>query len=407
MKFGGTSVGSLERIRNVAKIIREASREAQPVVVVSAMAGETNRLVKLAHDLSSAPDAAAFDMLLASGEQVSCALVAMALNDIGLSARPMLAHQVGIETDALFNQARIQNVRTEPIIGLLNEKQIPVIAGFQGIDQESGQITTLGRGGSDTSAVAIAAALKSVRCDIYTDVDGVYTADPRVVSDARRITRLSYEEMMELASLGAKVLHMRCVELAAKYSVPLRVLSSFFPEKGGTELMNHPFENAKSNFAHANFESAVVSAITVDSAEALLDVRVPESIAQFPARFFRPLADQGINVDVIVKSPTQNDGSCSISFTVPRLDGDKAAKILSPFKVSVAQTNVVKISIVGIGMRTHSGVAAKMFETLEAMNIPILLVTTSEIKVSVLIQEDKKDDATRGLHKAFSLGSQT
>ncbi|MFN7684660.1 MAG: aspartate kinase [Oligoflexia bacterium] len=393
LKFGGTSVGSLERIKGVAKLVAQARKEAFPIVVVSAMSGETNRLIQLARDLSPSPQGAAFDLLVASGEQVSCSLVALALQDLGVSARPMLAHQVGIETDALFSNARILKIDREKLDGIIAGGEIPVIAGFQGVDAESGQVTTLGRGGSDTSAVAIAAALKSKRCDIYTDVDGIYTADPRIVKNARRIPRLSYDEMMELASLGAKVLHMRCVELAAKHGVPLRVLSTFAPENGGSELVSQS----------DTLESPVVSAITSDAAEALLDVKLKESEAQFPARFFRPLADQGINVDVIVKSPAQLDGTCTLSFTVPKLDCAKAEKILSPYPVHVAQTSVVKVSIVGIGMRTHSGVAAKMFETLEKNDIPILLVTTSEIKVSVLVREEQKDIAIRSLHDAFGL----
>lgn len=396
LKFGGTSVGTLDRIRAVARIVKGAKDEAFPVVVVSAMAGETNRLISLAQEISPKPAGPAFDLLVASGEQVSCSLLALALCDLGVRARPMLAHQVGIETDALYSNARIQKIARTKLDEIIAGGEIPVIAGFQGVDSESGQVTTLGRGGSDTSAVAIAAALASKRCDIYTDVDGIYTADPRVVAHARRIPRLSYDEMMELASLGAKVLHMRCVELAAKHSVPLRVLSSFAPENGGSELV--------SNMQH--LESPVVSAITADAAEALLDVRIPEVEAQYPARFFRPLADQGINVDVIVKSPAQSDGNCNVSFTVPKLECEKAAAILSRYPVSIAQAQVVKVSIVGIGMRTHSGVAAQMFETLEREEIPVLLVTTSEIKVSVLIRDTQRDQAIRALHETFGLGSQ-
>ncbi len=393
-KYGGTSVGSFERIRSVAAHIRNTCATETPIVVVSAMSGQTNKLVKMASDMSPRPDPKAYDFLLASGEQVSCALLSMALTDLGVPSVPMLAFQAGIETDNLYSNARITKVKREVLDQTLAKGLVPVIAGFQGMT-ESFEITTLGRGGSDTSAVAIAAALKADRCDIYTDVDGVYTCDPRIVHDARRIDRLTYSEMMELASLGAKVLHMRCVELAAKHKVKLRVLSSFEPHKGGTMLLDDS----------DTLESPAVSALTADAAEALISLRLPDHQAQKPNQIFGPLALAGINVDVIVKTPADDKGLCRLNFTVPRLEGEKAATLLKNFDARIEQQSLVKISIVGIGMRTHSGVASKMFATLEAAQIPIQLITTSEIKVSVLIDESQKDTALKALHAAFRLGA--
>ena len=396
-KFGGTSVGSIERIRDVARIVKASSQYQNNVVVVSAMSGTTNRLVEMGSQMSSHPEPQALDMLLASGEQISCALLAMALADMNVASEPLLAFQAGIETDSLFGKARIRRIDEAPLERIIARGKVPIVAGFQGVSQQGGQslITTLGRGGSDTSAVALAIALKATRCDIFTDVDGVYTTDPRIVPEARRLDRISFEEMMELASLGAKVLHMRCVELAAKYKMPLRVLSTFDPEGNGTTLMD----------TTEDLESPAVSSITADSAESLLTVKVPEDLAKYPARFFKPLASAGINVDVIVKSPPDESGNSTLSFTVPRLDCDRAKSLLSKFALKVQRESVVKVSIVGIGMRTHSGVAAKMFETLEAAQIPVELITTSEIKVSVLLDEAHKNEAIRQLHKAFDLGS--
>ncbi len=395
-KFGGTSVGSLERISKVADLVKTTSVTQKNVVVVSAMAGQTNKLVEMARELSVNPLPEAYDMLLASGEQVACALLAIALNEKGIKAIPLLGFQVGIETDDLFSNARIQNIRSAVLNRYISEGVVPIVAGFQGMKQdENGEtfITTLGRGGSDTSAVAIAAALKADRCDIFTDVDGVYTADPRIVKDAKVIERITFSEMMELASLGAKVLHMRSVELAAKYELPLRVLSTFSPFEKGTTLVKDM----------NMLESPVVSSITTDSAECLLSVRVPEAEAQYPARFFRPLASAGVNVDVIVKTPADKNALCTLSFTVPRQEGPRAREILGAYPVQIERESTVKLSIVGIGMRTHSGVAATMFETLEKLEIPMHLITTSEIKVSVLIDEIHREKAIRALHDVYSL----
>lgn len=392
-KFGGTSVGNIERIRAVAELVKKNSQDQSLVVVVSAMAGQTNQLVDWAKELSAEPKLEAYDMLLASGEQVTCALLAIALENIGVKAVPLLGFQVGIETDELYSKAKIQNIKTDVLKNLMDQGEIPIVAGFQGVHHQNSRptLTTLGRGGSDTSAVAIAVALKAKRCDIYTDVDGVYTADPRAVPDAKKIERVTFSEMMELASLGAKVLHMRCVELAAKHAMPLQVLSSFKPEIAGTFIVGED----------AMLESSVVTAITSDSAQALLELRLPEKLAQFPAPYFRSLANEGINVDVIVKSPVGPDGHCSVSFTVPKEDERRAHKLLEKFQVKTADQSLVKVSIVGLGMHTHSGVAASMFEVLEKAQIPVFLVSTSEIKVSVLIPESAKNQAVKLLHEAF------
>lgn len=395
-KFGGTSMGSLDRIRRVAQIVHETSRVQRNLVVVSAMAGETNRLVDLAHAQSTQPDAESLDMLLASGEQVSCALLAMALADLGHSAKPLLAFQAGIHTSADSTRATIESIKSDSLFRILAQEKTPVIAGFQGISEKDGslKVTTLGRGGSDTSAVALAAALGADRCDIFTDVEGVFTADPRAVPSARYIEKISFEEMMELASLGAKVLHMRSVELAAKFGVKLRVLSTFFPEGKGTLIMK----------SEEILEAPVVSAVTADQPESLLGIRISKDLGTKPSLFFKPLANEGINVDVIVKAAPDALGMTTLSFTVPRGQGPKAKALLKDAEVWIESESLVKISVVGIGMRTHSGVASKVFESLEAAKIPIHLITTSEIKISVMVDEIYKNQALNILHEAFGLG---
>ncbi len=397
-KFGGTSVGSVERIRNVAKILAEDFLNHKTIVVVSAMSGQTNKLVELGLEMSPHPKPDAFDMLLASGEQITCALLSMALSDIGVESVPLLAFQAGIVTDPHSTAAKILRIDGKILKSFVDKGIVPIVAGFQGVTEKDGltQITTLGRGGSDTSAVAIAVAVNADRCDIYTDVDGIYSGDPRIVPDAKHIEKMSFEEMMELASLGAKVLHMRSVELAAKYRMPLRVLSTFNPKFKGSTLMD----------SRDILESPVVSSVTADQPESLLALRVPDQKAMFPASFFKPLAEAGINVDVIVKSSPDSDKFSTLSFTVPRVQASKAKELLGSFNAWVEKDSVIKISIVGIGMRTHSGVASQMFETLESEGIPVWLISTSEIKVSVLIDENKKDQAIRALHKAFRLGEQ-
>jgi aspartate kinase len=395
-KFGGTSVGSLERIQNVAEIVSlEQKKNNQVVVVVSAMAGETNRLVALAQGLDPEPNRLALDMILASGEQVSCGLLAIALEKRGIKALPLLAFQAGIKTNEIFTDARIESIHTELLKKNIDRGVVPIVAGFQGIFEDEDKfeyLTTLGRGGSDTSGVALAAALKADRCDIYTDVAGVYTADPRIVQKAKPIDEISFSEMMELASLGAKVLHMRSVEIAAKYKVPLRVCSTFEPEKKGTYIIGE--ENM--------IEAPVVSSITSSLSECLIKMTVKEIDAQFPARILKPLADAHINIDIILRS-ANNNGFCTFNLSCPRSEMNRTLEILKSYTPSVVLEKAAKLSIVGVGMKTHSGVAAKMFEALEKIDVPIQLITTSEIKVSVVIAEKDLDRSIVALHTVFGL----
>jgi aspartate kinase len=394
-KFGGTSVGSLDRIRHVANLVAASRGRETPVVVVSAMAGQTNQLLAMAREMSREPQPEAQALLLSTGEQVSCALLSMALTELGVPALPLTAFQVGILTDSAHDSAKIQSIETKRIRELLANGTVPVVAGFQGVDA-AGMMTTLGRGGSDTSAVALAVALKADRCDIYTDVDGVYSADPRVTPKARRLSRITFAEMMELASLGAKVLHMRSVELAAKYGMPLRVLSTFTPTVGGTDLVAE----------ESMLESPVVSAITSDAGQSLITLHVSgeKGTAQYPARFFQPLATGGVNVDTIIESPPDPQSNTGVlTLSVPRDQTERALSVLKEFQPRLETQNVVKVSVVGIGMRTHPGVASRIFDVLEKNKIPLRLVTTSEITVSVFIDEKDKDRAINGLHEAFEL----
>ncbi|MCS6856526.1 MAG: aspartate kinase [Sandaracinaceae bacterium] len=395
-KYGGTSVGSLERIRAVAqRIARTRSQGHEVIVVVSAMAGETNRLLALGHALSSRPDPRELDALVATGEQVSVALVAIALQEIGVPARSFLAHQVRLRTDSNFTKARILGVDTERLIESARNGVVPVVAGFQGIDEE-GNTTTLGRGGSDTTAVAIAAALgQGVPCEIYTDVEGVFTADPNLCPTARKISRISYEEMLELASLGAKVLQIRSVEIAMKYSVPVHVRSSF-SENEGTWVVRE--EEA--------LESVVVAGVTSDTNEAKLTIRQLENRPSRIAEIFEALAEAKISVDMIVQNPSV-DGRTDLTFTVSKVDLHKAKEVcerlLPHYEISVRE-DVVKVSIVGLGMRSHSGVAAKLFRILADEGIPIEAITTSEIKVSCLLPAKYHELAVRSIHDGFGLG---
>lgn len=400
-KFGGTSVGSLERIEAVAAIVAsEIKKKNQVMVVVSAMAGETNRLLALAQGLSPEPNRIAMDMILASGEQVSCGLLAIALEKIGIRALPVLAFQAGIRTNEIFSDARIESIRTDMLRKNIDKGVVPIVAGFQGIheDDEDGfeYLTTLGRGGSDTSGVALAAALNADRCDIYTDVPGVYTADPRIVKKARPITEITFSEMMELASLGAKVLHMRSVEIAAKYKIPLRVCSTFEPEKKGTLIVGE--ENM--------IEAPVVSSVTSSVSECLIQMKIKDAEAQFPARIFKPLADAQINVDIILKSATSVRGSSTFSISVPRTEMTKTLELLKIYTPRVIMEKAAKVSIVGVGMKSHSGVAAKMFDALEKIDVPIQIITTSEIKVSVVIDEKDVERSLVSLHTAFGLDAE-
>lgn len=396
-KFGGTSVGSTERIEAVAdRILKEREKDSRPyVIVASAMAGETNRLVDLANRTYLGFRGPAYDMLLASGEQVSIALLSMALEKKGLKAKPYLAHQVGIKTDSMYSRARIKEIKTEPLMKDIQSGIIPVVAGFQGVD-EFDNITTLGRGGSDTSAVALAVALKAQDCEIYTDVPGVFSADPRIVPKAKKIPSLCFEEMVEMASLGSKVLHIRSVEIAAKFQLKLQVRSTFEMTEG-TWIMNE-------NELNTSMESPVVTAITHDTQTAIFKlVPLPQG-AEVLAQLFARLSEKGIVVDVI--SQSEIDQGQRLAFSVPVEDIIQTKQVISEFFPKVDTTvldQVSKVSIVGVGMRNHPGVAAKFFNVLAQNKVPIHLVTTSEIKVSAIIDRKDLEKSAQALHSAFGL----
>ncbi len=402
-KFGGTSVGTIDRIRNVARRIAATKKEGHDVVVVvSAMAGETNRLIALAHEIVNDPDPRELDVLVSTGEQVSTALMSMALNAMGLRTKSLQNHQVRLVTDSLFTRAHIKRIDAQRIFETLKNGEIAVIAGFQGID-ERGDITTLGRGGSDTTAVAIAAAMKpyakdGLVCEIYTDVDGVYTADPNIVQDARKLKQISYEEMFELASSGAKVLQTRSVLFGMKFGIPIHVRSSF-NNKEGTMVIDETLD----------MESVVVTGIAYDKNEAKVTVvHVPDrpGIAQL---IFEPLAKADIIVDMIIQSAS-NEGYTDMSFTVPKPDFKKTMMILqkltNQLKPSwvVGDDRIAKVSVVGVGMRTHSGVAARVFKALANAGINIQMISTSEIKISIVVGERDMKKAVEVLHKEFKLG---
>ena len=399
-KFGGTSVGSIERIRSVAKRAVATQRAGnRVVVVVSAMSGETNRLLALAHQVTSVPDAREMDALAATGEQVSAALTAIAIQAEGGSARSLLGHQVKIVTNDAFTKARIKAIEASTIVETVDRGDIAVVAGFQGVDHQ-GNITTLGRGGSDTSAVAIAAAVRADECEIYTDVDGVYTTDPNVCPSARKIERISYEEMLELASLGAKVLQIRSVEIAMKYNVPVHVRSSF-NDQSGTLVTNE----------EAALEGMVVRGIAYDKNEARVHVVGVDDRPGIAAELFEKIAEKNISVDMIVQNVTTDvDPRASITFTLAKSDLARA----KPWIESVAKSlgarevrydeDVVKVSVVGLGMRSHAGIAAKMFRILANEGINIQAISTSEIKVSCLIASKYTELAVRALHDGFGLG---
>ena len=398
-KYGGTSVGSAERIKNVAKRIAQTRAEGHDVViVVSAMSGETNRLVALAHEMQEFPDPREMDVVLATGEQVTIGLLAMALKNIGVDAKSYTGWQVAVQTDNAHTKARIDHIDGDKIRADLKAGKVVIVAGFQGITAE-GDISTLGRGGSDTSAVALAAALKADECQIYTDVDGVYTTDPRVVPEARRMSTISFEEMLELASLGSKVLQIRSVEFAGKYQVRLRVLSSLQEGGEGTLIT---FEEDE------NMEKAVVKGIAFDKNQARINVRGVSDKPGIAYQILGAVADANIEVDMIIQN-VGAEGTTDFSFTVPRGDYRQTLDLMNGLKESLgaAEVNgddtVCKVSIVGVGMRSHSGVAATMFRSLAEEGINIQMISTSEIKVSVLIDEKYMELATRVLHKAFGL----
>lgn len=407
-KYGGTSMGSTERIRNVAKRVAKWVRAGHQLVVVpSAMSGETNRLLGLAKELSASPSARELDMIAATGEQVSSGLLAIALQAEGLESVSYAGWQVPIKTDSSFTKARIESIDDARVRADLAAGKVVVITGFQGVDP-NGHITTLGRGGSDTSAVAVAAAMKADECLIYTDVDGVYTTDPRVVPEARRLKAISFEEMLEMASLGSKVLQIRSVEFAGKYRVPLRVLSSFTPwdidlaeeAKSGTLIS---FEEDE------KMEQAVVSGIAFTRDEAKITVVGVPDTPGIAYQIVGKVAEANIDVDVIIQN-VSHDGKTDFSFTVPRGDHARAMELLKSQVVPVlgarevvGDAKIAKVSIVGIGMRSHVGIASTMFKTLSDEGINIQMITTSEIKTSVVIDEKYLELAVRALHKAFGL----
>ena len=398
-KYGGTSVGSPERIKNVAKrVARWKAQGHDVVVVVSAMSGETNRLIALAKEIQAHPDPREFDVVVSTGEQVTIALLSMALIEIGLKARSYTGAQVRILTDNAHTKARIVSIDEQNMRADLKAGCVVVVAGFQGVD-EAGNITTLGRGGSDTTGVALAAALKADECQIYTDVDGVYTTDPRIVPEARRLKTITFEEMLEMASLGSKVLQIRSVEFAGKYKVRLRVLSSFEDEGEGTLIT---FEEDK------DMEKAVISGIAFNRDEAKITVLGVPDRPGIAYQILGPIGDANIDVDMIVQN-VGHDGLTDFSFTVHRNDYQKALNVLKPVvthtKARGIQSGdkIAKVSVVGVGMRSHAGIASTMFRTLAEEGINIEMISTSEIKVSVVIDEKYTELAVRVLHKAFAL----
>lgn len=397
-KYGGTSVGDLDRIRGVAERIKNyVDAGHQVAVVVSAMSGETNRLVALGKDISNAgPSAREMDMLTSSGEQVTIALLSIALHNLGLKAQSVLGSQVKIVTNSAHGRARISRIDTDGLRAMLEDKVVPVIAGFQGVN-EAGEVTTLGRGGSDTSAVAVAAALQADECEICTDVDGVYTADPRVVDHPRRMSRVTFEEMLELASLGSKVLHPRSVEFAWRYRIPLRVMSTFQPGEG-TLITDEGVE----------MEQEVVSGIAHSRDEAKVIVSGVPDIPGVASKILGPVGRANIEVDMIVQN-TGADGLTDFTFTVRREDYDRTLALLTPVKEALGaaeldgDNSIAKVSIVGVGMRSHAGVATRMFDCLAEENVNIQMISTSEIKISVVVDEKYMELAVRALHGEFGL----
>ncbi len=397
-KYGGTSVGMVERIRNVATRVAATREQGNDVVVVvSAMSGETNRLLNLANQVSSHVDDREIDVLLASGEQVSCALLALALRDLGQPARSFLGHQVRIATDSVHGRARIKSIDSTRVVESLKRNEVVVVAGFQGVDEDD-NITTLGRGGSDTSAVAMAAALGASVCEIYTDVDGIYTADPFVCTRARKLDRITYDEMLEMASLGARVLQIRSVELAKKFGVKVHLRSSF-NDLEGTWLVEE----------EQQMDSVLVSAVTCDNDEAKITIRGVPDRAGLAAQIFGPIAEANIVVDMIIQN-SGADGTTDVTFTVPKKDHRKAMELIektAPLiqaKGVASDTHIAKVSVVGVGVRTHAGVAAKMFKALAEQSINIEMISTSEIKVSVVVAEKDSRRAVDSLHASLIEG---
>jgi aspartate kinase len=398
MKFGGTSVADVERIKSVARRVkREVDAGHEVAVVVSAMAGVTNQLVAWTSDIARLHDAREYDVVVATGEQVTTGLLALALQELGISARSWVGWQIPIHTDDAHGKARIQRIDTAEIERRFAQSQVAVVAGFQGVGPDN-RITTLGRGGSDTSAVALAAALRADRCDIFTDVDGVYTTDPRIVAKARKLDKIAYEEMLELASQGAKVLQIRSVEMAMKHRVRLQVLSSF-EDKPGTLVVDED----------EIVEQEIVSGVAYSRDEAKITlVRVPDRPG-VAASIFGPLADANINVDMIVQNVSEGGQFTDLTFTVTKADLERAKKVLEDrrstlgYQALVPDSNVSKVSVIGLGMRSHAGVAQRMFKALAEKGINIQVISTSEIKVSVLVAEEYTELAVRALHTAYGL----
>ncbi|WP_184152016.1 aspartate kinase [Sphingobium lignivorans] len=407
MKFGGTSMAGMERIRNVAlRVKHEVGLGNEVAVVVSAMAGETDRLVGFCKEASPLYDEAEYDVVVASGEQVTSGLLAMTLKAIGVDARSWLGWQLPIRTVEAHSKARIDDIETQALLQAMAAGQVAVIPGFQG-QMADGRVSTLGRGGSDTSAVAIAAAVKAERCDIYTDVDGVYTTDPRIVSRARKLNKVTYEEMLELASVGSKVLQTRSVALAMKEKVRVQVLSSF--EQPGNDPEPGTMIVSEEEIEESDMERQLITGIAHDKNEAKIIVtRVPDKPGAV-ASIFLPLAEASINVDMIIQNDSKDNAETDVTFTVPRADLARSVDILEARKESIGfrriitDAEVAKISVVGVGMRSHAGVAALMFKTLADRGINIEAISTSEIKVSVLIDEDETELAVRVLHTAYGL----
>ena len=409
-KFGGTSVGSVERIQNVAeKVKKEIDLGNKVVVVVSAMSGETNRLVGLCEEITSTDGKSClvneeslqeYDVVVSSGEQVSCGLVALALQQMNIKARSMLGWQVPIITNDSFSKSRIEGIDKGIILEEVNSGSVVIIPGFQGITDSNNpskrRVSTLGRGGSDTSAVAVAAAIEADRCDIYTDVDGVYTSDPRIVPKARKLNKIGYEEVLEMASLGAKVLHTRSVELAMKSGITVQVRSSF-DDSEGTYLVDE----------EEIMERRLITGVTYSRNDAQITLKNVKNTPGIAADVFGPLADAEVNVDMIVQNVQSDSDIADITFTVPKEDAERAIESLKKaglqFGEALTNNNVAKVSVIGVGMRSHAGIAQKMFKTLADKGINILVISTSEIKISVLIDEEYIELATRALHTAYGL----
>ncbi|MDA9997732.1 aspartate kinase [Gammaproteobacteria bacterium] len=395
-KFGGTSVGSVERIAAVAELIKKSSKEDKLVVVVSAMSGETNRLISLAKNFSENPNRREFDALVSTGEKVSSSLLAIALDSIGVKAKSLSASQISMKTTDSYSKARILDIDSSKIIQTIEEGYVPIITGFQGVT-EHGDVTTLGRGGSDTTAVAVAANLKANRCDIYTDVDGIYTTDPRVVPEARKLDSITMEEMLEMAGKGAKVIQIRAVEFANKFKVPVRVLSSFEPGSGTLISLE---EN--------NMENALVSGIAFQKDQVKITLHGVVDTPGIAYGILGPLSDENIEVDVIVQNVSVN-GKTDFTFTVSKEDELSATNIVKANKNALQYEDVLvdpsisKVSLVGVGMRTHAGIASEAFKSLAENDINIQMISTSEIKITIVINEVNTDKAVKCLHETFKL----